>query len=450
MNSRLISFTLVSCVVALTPVNAQPPGPRQSPSVNSQMCEDIEVLGRILDRALNLPRYTSLAVPIAIPQGGGFGGFGGGQGGFGGDGGQLLGVGGGQGGMGGTGLGLGGLGMGGLGAGGQGGFSGGGLHSTSMAPVSVPAYGKAQGTYIKGHGVIYTIVLPPSKHESKPTVPLLPTQSEWDRVRKQIRGENPPSSGSAPKPKEPSLADTVLEVLAKNGHHFSQLAESENLTVSIIFRDAEPLSRGGRLRTILDRMRLGGDRIDVNAIYPGELIESQNTPLSSELAEPSPAGDGQGAGEKKKPRAGTGGGGSGEKSSPDDYELLGDLHLKQGQGQEALRAYQQALAKSSDAQHAAALYLKLAQLYLTTQKDETEARQAMDRARELLTQAAPAADKSAPKPAPASGLAQPLPSRLIISVPKRLLDQVGAGKMTLEEFKKKANVERLSFSVPQK
>src|SRR5262249_11029238 len=127
-------------------------------------------------------------VPIRIPHSGGFGGgLGGGQGGFGG--GQGLGLGGGDmgAGMGLGGLGMGGLGMGGLGAGGQGGFSGGGW--TSMTSVSVPAYGRAQGTYVKGHGVIYTIVLPPPKHDVKPTPSLAPTQSEWDRVRKQIRGE---------------------------------------------------------------------------------------------------------------------------------------------------------------------------------------------------------------------------------------------------------------------
>ena len=196
------------------------------------------------------------------------------------------------------------------------------------------------------------------------------------------------------------------------------------------------------------RIHLGGESIDINTIYPAELFESQNAPFASESTEPSPVGSGVGSSEKKKPRAGSGD--STEKSSPEDYELLGDLHLKQGQGLEALRAYQQALAKSPDAQHAAAMYLKLAQLYLTVQKDEAEARQAMEHARELLAQAAPAAEKLASKPTPSAELAQPLPSRLIISAPKRLLDQVSAGKMTLEDFKKKATVERLSFGAPQK
>ena len=436
MNRRLIGLTFAACVVALTPVNAQPPS--QPGASNSQMYEDIEVLGRILDRALSLPRFTTVGVPI--PHSGGFGGgLGGVDGGFGGAQGQL-----GLGSLSGGGMGFSGMGTssGGLGlSGGQGGFSGGGLRYTSTAPVTVPAYAKAQGTYIKGHGVVYTIVLPPSKQESKPTSPATPTQSEWDRVRKQIRGENPPSGPLPLKPKEPSVVDTVLEVLAKNGHHFSQLGEQETLTVSIIFRAAEAPHRS-RWR------RLPGDRIDINAIYPAEFFESQNGPFASESTEPSPVGSGVGSSEKKKPGAGSGD--STEKSSPEDYELLGDLHLKQGQGLEALRAYQQALAKSPDAQHAAAMYLKLAQLYLTVQKDEAEARQAMEHARELLAQAAPAAEKLASKPTPSAELAQPLPSRLIISAPKRLLDQVSAGKMTLEDFKKKANVERLSFGAPQK
>jgi len=440
MNRRIVGLTVVLCVMAFAPVNAQPPS--KPGALNSQIYEDIEVLGRILDRALNLPRYSTVTVPVTIPHSGGFGGgFGGGQG---------LGMGGlGAGGMGFSGMGQG---LGNLGGGGQDGFSGGGLRYTSTAPVSVPAYGPAQGTYVKGHGVIYTIVLPPPKHDSKPTPPLPPTQSEWDRVRKQIRGENPPSgSGTSSKPKEPSVADTVLEVLAKNGHHFSQLGEQENLTVSIIFRTPE-LPRQSRWRVRGAPADINAvhpsdlfDPVDINAVYPDAVFESQNV-----QPEPSPAANGQGSSEKKKLAAATGGGDSTEKSSPEDYELLGDLHLKQGQGLEALHAYKQALDKSPDAQHAAVICLKMAQLFLTVQKDEAAARRAMERARELLAQAAPAADKSAPRPTAATGVAEPLPSRLMISAPKRLLDQVGASKITLEDFKKKATVERLSFSVPQK
>jgi len=38
-----------------------------------------------------------------------------------------------------------------------------------------------------------------------------------------------------------------------------------------------------------------------------------------------------------------------------------------------------------------------------------------------------------------------LPAKLIISAPKRLLDEVGTGKMSLAEFKKAASIEFLTF-----
>jgi hypothetical protein len=346
--------------------------------------------------------------------------------------------------------------MGGLGAGGafSGNFAaggGGGFNYTGLAPVSVPAYAKSQGTYLKGHGVVYTILLPPPKHEPKPSPPPAPSPSEWDRVRKQIRGESSPSSpAQPPKSREPSVEDIVLEVLAKNGHHFFQLADNYSLTLSIIFRPEEQ-PRRGRLTY--------GQTIPLHDINsPADALSALNgdfdVEVSSDPVDPGPQTGGKGStgsGEKKKPDGESGrGSGRDPDQGSSDYELLGDLHLKQGQGVDALRAYQQALAKSPDSQHAAAMYLKMAQLYLTVQHDETEARQAMDHARELLAQApnpAPLAEKSAGK---ATTAASPLPSRLIITAPKRLLDRVGAGKMSLEEFKNAVTVERLTFSAGRK
>jgi hypothetical protein len=489
MKRTLICLALIFGSWAFTKAPAQQP----SSSSKTQMYEDIEVMGRILDRALHLPRGSRIQLPVTTRGfGGGFGGMGAfGGGGLGGPipdvslqtgtgGGGLgpqiadpsgLGLGGGQAG---GGLGLGGLGLGGgqMGfAGGQG-FSGGG----TIRNVSVPttAYPRSQGTYLKGYGVVYSIVLPPPKPEpASPAPSPPPTQSEWDRVRKQIRGEKSTPPPPLPKAKEPSVPDVVLEVLAKNGFHFSQLGDQESITVSILFRPEEP--------TRLRRIAIGGDQIprydikprydlrydakyDVNAIHQGAFDDinydfgatSDADPFSilSEDVEPAnppdetpplPKADEKGLSNKKKPAADTGGGSSPTTSS--DYELLGDLRLKQGQGSDALRAYQQALAKSSDNQEAAALYLKLAQLYLTVQKDELQAQQALHTAQELLSQTheknvSPNLDKNVSTPTPPS----PLPARLIITAPKRLLTQVGSGKMSLDDFKKAASVEHLSFS----
>ena len=44
------------------------------------------------------------------------------------------------------------------------------------------------------------------------------------------------------------------------------------------------------------------------------------------------------------------------------------------------------------------------------------------------------------------GNAPALPNKLIISASKRLLDQVGTGKISFEEFKKSVSVQYLDFS----
>jgi hypothetical protein len=50
------------------------------------------------------------------------------------------------------------------------------------------------------------------------------------------------------------------------------------------------------------------------------------------------------------------------------------------------------------------------------------------------------------KPAPAAKPVAALPIKLIISAPKKLLDEAGKGKMTFEEFRRRASVETLRFA----
>jgi hypothetical protein len=412
------------------------------------MYEDIEIMGRILDRALQLPRHSTRMVAVNYPPiyatlNGGFGNLGGGLGGF--QGGNGLGGGlggpsnnlGALGGQGmpvdpsGGGLGLGGLGLGGLG-GGLGGFQGG-----QLVPVSFPAFPKSQGTYVKDHGVVFTIVLPPPQHDPKPTsVPsLAKPPTEWERVRQQLRGEKSDSSSPKPKAKEPSVADLVLEALAKNGHHLS-LGDKESLTVSIVFRPEEevnPLEAAAGQGVGMNYVKR------VLGLPESDSVSTVTTMTDQSVSTP----DKQPSADDKKPASGATPGDATDKgSSPRDYELLGDLHLKQGQSKDALKAYQKAVEKNADAQHAAAMYLKIAQLYLTAENNEAEARKAMDRARELLAKAG-ASKKETPKPKRAES---PLPSRLIITVSKELLDRAGTGRISLEEFKKAATVEYLPFA----
>jgi hypothetical protein len=46
--------------------------------------------------------------------------------------------------------------------------------------------------------------------------------------------------------------------------------------------------------------------------------------------------------------------------------------------------------------------------------------------------------------------ASSVPAKLIVSASKKLLDQVGSGKITLEEFKKEVTVDLSSAAAPEK
>jgi hypothetical protein len=126
---------------------------------------------------------------------------------------------------------------------------------------------------------------------------------------------------------------------------------------------------------------------------------------------------------------------SGNQGSPArDYELLGDLQMKQGKPAEALGRYQIAIKQKASA----GLYRKMAQALLALGRD-AEARQALDMVQKY------AGKPSSQRGTTGSKQTASLPSKLIVSAPKKLLDQVHAGKITFDELKKNANVHYLTF-----
>jgi tetratricopeptide (TPR) repeat protein len=121
-----------------------------------------------------------------------------------------------------------------------------------------------------------------------------------------------------------------------------------------------------------------------------------------------------------------------------DYELLGDLHRKQGKDQEAVAAYQKALEQKPEPARATKIQRKLAQVYLEQGKD-ADAQRVLDAIRQLLR----STPESSTKPAEA---ARPLlPAKLVISAPKRLLVQVGSGHLSPDAFQKAATVDFVNF-----
>ena len=257
-----------------------------------------------------------------------------------------------------------------------------------------------EGVYLKGQGVIYTLTLPPPpKSKADAAKPAPKPVSDWDRVRRELRHEKPEAEGKERPRKEPTLSETILQVLAENGHHFGQLGENESLTVVVTFRGVEQAQAKA-----------------ANTPAPEKDPTAQAAPAASSTGNP-----GQ------------------------DYELLGDLHLKQGKTAEAERAYLKALGQSKNSPRAMVLWGKIAQTLLHEGKVE-EAQQMLEQARdemkkEQATRGQPAQPREA---APA-----PLPAKLIITAPKKLLEQAAGGRMSLEQFRQGTTVEYLNFSPPQ-
>lgn len=266
------------------------------------------------------------------------------------------------------------------------------------------------GFYQRGQGVVLQIQAPGwmsfMGHETKSAAdPKAP--SEWDEVRRQLRGEKPESTPvRADQAHSFTLQDLLLQVVAENGRHFTDLAEGENLTLAVSFRHSTTQT----------------------GTWP---------PGSKPTAPPSPTGVGKPpqAGIYGPPGGGAGpgvgpGGGLGTGDPAKDMELLADLHAKQGRGKEALAAYHKALELTTQTSRQRDLYRKLAALYLQKAEGGTEQQQeAVLKALEYLRKTVE------PTPTRAPTAIDP-PPRLIIAAPRQAL-QAG----TVEELRKRASVE---------
>jgi tetratricopeptide (TPR) repeat protein len=404
MTSRLLPLTLLAVACTPTLLHAQPPpqfpnapfpsfptaSPNpyanlKDPTIDStnydKMYEDIEVMRRILDRQLQplYPSHTYETFGMV-----GMGGMDGMRGAPGMPGMQPN-----------TGLG---------GVGGIGGFDGlrGGMGMAGGTTTVVVPMRSLEGVYLKGQGVVYTVTLsslqPPKKAaKSEAAKPV----SEWDSVRRQVRNEKEePKKSEASKP--PALSDVLLKMLAENGHHFSQLGSNESLIIVLTVHEKERASSTRK----------------------------------------STRGGGRGGSTGPSEQKGNFGGGSDLRGKVSDLVLLGDLHQKQSKYEEAIAEYLKAVELGPDLTEEPTLYRKLAQCYLALGQDE-KAQKMLDKVKSLLpTHADPRGRPASPdKPASAEKPTAALPVKLIISAPKKLLDQAKEGKITFEELRRQARVE---------
>jgi hypothetical protein len=312
-----------------------------------------------------------------------------------------------------------------------------------------------EGNYLKGYGVAFQLVLPPQKNVLK-DLPAVKghAESDWDNARRELHGEK--VTAAKPSPESPSVAEVLLKVMADNGKHFEYLPETENITIVVTFRGPAPVhsfgAPAGRTRPMA-----GGGMSGMSPPSGFSGGKASGGPFGS-ASTSSQGASGSSTGTSGAPTGSTSAGGSQADfvaTLGRDYELLGDLHVRQGKINEAIDAYSKAANAAKTAtiaqpagedakanvervkQRVRDLSVKLARVLLDAGRvDEAQKALVMDTQIKVLP---PSASGSPPVP---------LPAKLTISAPKKLLEAVGSGKISYDEFRKQVTLDYSSLSEP--
>jgi hypothetical protein len=299
-----------------------------------------------------------------------------------------------------------------------------------VSPGHDPLTLDVDGTYLKDYGVVFHVSMPAMLPVVTETAKA-PTQafSDWMRIRKELRGEKVDLGNKTFEKVTRDLDDVLLKCLADNGHNFSQLKDKENLTIIVSFRPAADPHAG--LNRDSWRKQAAGIFAPGNANSGFTGTTTVGNPFTSTATT-----DG-------KPN------GSGlimvapsDSSRVGDFELLADLQVQQGRLQEAIQAYQNAMATQPDSKRKASLYQKMAQAYLKLGERSPNAGTTA-KAIEYLQLAQQSANTTSASTTPASTTRSLLTSKLIVTAPKSLLDAAAKG-LSAEEFRKAAHVERIT------
>jgi hypothetical protein len=339
-------------------------------------------------------------------------------------------------------------------------------HSSLGAPTNI------EGVYLKGQGVVYTLTLPPPSpsHAARAKKTSTATTSDWERFRRSVRGDQarPKEAENVKESLEDGIfaeleksghlgiTEEVIKILAENGRHFSHVGPDEKITVAITFRQVKAPAANQTKTGSSNNLSTWGNQQD--ALNTWQAVPD---PSSTGLNSSNPGGWTFGGGQSGGTGLSGGSGGSGfsggsagnasssgstakTPASIRDFELLGDMQLKQGKAKEAIQAFQRALNLSPPPKQAAALYQKISQADLMME-DVPAAKKAMEMALENIKLAsAPAKNQSGSLTK--SDSRPNLPPKLIISAPKRLLDQA-ADKLPYAQFRRQVTIDYLDFSL---
>lgn len=286
----------------------------------------------------------------------------------------------------------------------------------TAGPHRTEAVRRPEAAYFGGYGVVYQITLdvpPPSQRQPKETAEDADGPSRgpgpWEIARRNLRGgpyAEPPRREKYRAPTQDDLVGKLLDVLAENAPHFRHLKSQDRLTVAITF----PRGTG--------------------AAEPGDKSHTDlaKTAIQKAIMGSGPAGA-MASGSAGSMKSGPAGGRS-------THEVYGDLHMRQGNYQRAIKAYERWLGgppMRKPPGEARRIYLKLAQAY-TAAGELDSAQKAIALA--MRYRKPEVGNASAP-----ASRAIPLPARLIVSVPKSRLDEVAAGKMKREDLKGHATLD---------
>jgi hypothetical protein len=311
-----------------------------------------------------------------------------------------------------------------------------------------------EGMRLPGYGLVFALTLPANVHQvvSGPGKPGYKPLSHWEQVRNELRGMKEKTDEAKAQPDEPALSDSILKLLVENGRHFS-LPDDEKVTVAVTLRPMQSCTACHAEQ--FPRSSGGGGPAGI-----GGGLTGANTGTAVKDAVQALVGMGQGgpglrnASDLNELEA--------KKTEANNFTHLGDTRLRQGRAKEAVEAYQKAvdiyqklLTWKADVQLGAKdslvdltavneAYSKLARSYLLVGEN--------DRAYSVLKAATAltAPPSRGAKPTSTASSPPALPEKLLISVTKRMLDQVGTGKLTVEDFKQNATVEHLKFPAPDK
>lgn len=304
----------------------------------------------------------------------------------------------------------------------------------------------AEGVYLPGRGVIYSLSAPPPLQDplARDPAPLVKELSPWEQARRELRGEKVTTPKEAA-PRRASLTESVLRLLADNGRNFKQLGDNESITVAVTFRAALDCARCHQYPFpsgkpgMMSRFRTGPGAAGPMSGSPpvggpsGSPGGIGGPAMSGGIGQPPPVGD-----------------------EAQNFASVGDLHMRQKRYREAMACYERALQVClrafqvpKSAQDVKTLLKGVEIANKLSQASQAAGdREGAARSEALSLTLADAAVKLAAslKGKPVEGTSGlPLPSKLIVSVPKKMLEQVGSGKMSFEEFRKSGAAEYLQF-----